>query len=137
MVAINSPLRPKWSGYMWLLAGLDGAVYNGGMRRTILGILALGLLAAAGGLYWGGLADDYTPVLSACLRLGLVLGALWLAFDQVDDFVSRTSPWMMGGALLCLLIIVVRPRAILAVGPLLAAAAALRYLGRFLKSPPD
>lgn len=107
------------------------------MRRTILGILALGLLAAAGGLYWGGLADDYTPVLSGCVRLGLVLSALWLAFHQVDEFFRRTPPWMMGAALLCLLVIVVRPRAILAVAPLLAAAAALHYFGRFLKSPRD
>ena len=103
----------------------------------LLGILALALLTVAGGISFSGLASEYTPVLSVCLRMGLVLGAIWLAFDQVDEMVRRTPPWLMGGAALCLLVIVVRPRAIVAVAPLLAAAAALHYFGRFLKPPSD
>jgi len=62
-----------------------------------------------------------------------VLGAMWLAYEQVHEIIRRTPPWVMGGAALGLLVVVVRPRAIIAVGPLLASAAMLHWLGKFLK----
>ncbi len=103
------------------------------MRRLLLGILAFVLLATAGGIFLSGAAHEYTLVLSAALRMGLVLGALWLAFDQVQEIFRRTPPWLLGGIALCLLVIVVRPRALVAVAPLIASAAALHYFGKFLK----
>ena len=106
------------------------------MRRTLLGILALSFLLTAGGLFFLGFASEYTLVLSASLRMGLVLGALWLAFDQVHEIVRRTPPWVMGGIALGMIVVVVRPRAILAMAPLLAGAAALHWFGRFLKPTP-
>ncbi len=106
------------------------------MRRTLLGILALSFLSVAGGIFLRGSASDYTLVLSVCLRMGLVLGALWLAFDQVHDMIRRTPPWVMGGIALGMIVVVVRPRAILAVAPLLAGAAALHWLGQLLKPTP-
>ena len=116
------------------------------MRRTLLGILALSFLLTAGGLFFLGFASEYTLVLSASLRMGLVLGALWLAFDQVHEIVRRTPPWVMGGIALGMIVVVVRPRAIAAVFPLLLGAAALHWLGQFFKpassampknKPPD
>lgn len=104
------------------------------MRRTALGILALAFLMAAGGIFLRGLAHEYTLVLSVCLRMGLVLGAMWLAYEQAHEMIRSTPPWVMGGAALGLLVIVVRPRAIIVVGPLLAGAAALHWLGKFLKT---
>jgi len=41
------------------------------MRRTVLGILALVFLMAAGGIFLRGLAHEYTLALSVCLRMGL------------------------------------------------------------------
>jgi len=61
---------------------------------------------------------------------------MWLAYEQVHEVIRRTPPWVMGGAALGLLMVVVRPRAIVAVGPLLAGAAALHWLGKFLKPIP-
>ncbi|MCA9232076.1 MAG: hypothetical protein KDA57_15615 [Planctomycetales bacterium] len=107
------------------------------MRRTILGCLALAFLATAGVMFAGGLAAEQTLALSVCLRMGSVLGAMWLAYDQVHELVRRTPPWMMAGAALSLLVVVVRPRAILAVAPLLATAAALHWLGQLLRPLPD
>ncbi|NOY29359.1 MAG: hypothetical protein GXP28_04035 [Planctomycetes bacterium] len=103
------------------------------MRRTLLGILALVFLMTAGGIFLRGLAHESTLALSVCLRMGLVLGAMWLAYEQVHEIIRRTPPWVMGGAALGLLVVVVRPRAIIAVGPLLVSAAALYGLGKFLK----
>jgi len=106
------------------------------MRRTILGSLSLALLMGAGGLVLRGMVDEYPLAFSACLRMGLVLGAIWLAYEQVYEIVRRTPPWMMGGAALGLLVVVIRPRAIVAVGPLLATAAALHWLGKILNPGP-
>jgi len=106
------------------------------MRRTLLGILSLALLMGAGGIFLRGLVNEYPLVFSASLRMGLVLGAMWLAYEQVHEIIRRTPPWVMGGAALGLLIIVVRPRAIVAVGPLLAGAAALHWLGKILNPEP-
>jgi len=102
------------------------------MRRTLLGILSLVFLMGAAGIFLGGLAQEYTLVLSVCLRMGTVLGAMWLAYEQVHEIIRRTPPWVMGGAALGLLVVVVRPRAIAVVGPLLAGAAALHWLGKIL-----
>ncbi|NOY43278.1 MAG: hypothetical protein GXP26_15775 [Planctomycetes bacterium] len=103
------------------------------MHRLLIGIIALGLLATAGVLYAQGLAQEYVIVLSGCLRMGMVLGAIWLAYDQVHEIIRRTPPWLIGAIGLSLVVVVVRPRAILALGPLLAGAVALHYLGRLLK----
>jgi len=103
------------------------------MHRLLIGIVALGLLVTAAVLYAQGLAQENIIVLSGCLRMGLVLGAIWLAYEQVHDIARRTPPWVLGAIGISLLIIVVRPRAILALGPLLAGALVLHYLGRLLK----
>ena len=103
------------------------------MHRMLIGIIALALLVTAAVLYAQGLAEKHVLVLSGCLRMGLVLGAIWLAYDQVRDIARKTPPWVAGAILICLLVVVVRPRAIFAVGPLLAGALALHYLGRLLK----
>jgi len=107
------------------------------MRRALLGILSLVFLMGAGGIFLSGLAQEHTLALSVCLRMGIVLGAMWLAYEQVHEIIRRTPPWVMGGAALGLLVVVVRPRAIVAVGPLLAGAAALHWLGKFLNPKPQ
>ena len=103
------------------------------MRRLLIGIIALGLLLAAGLLYAQGLADENIVVLSGCIRMGLVLGAIWLAYDQVAQIIQKTPPWIAGAIGISLLVVVIRPRALLALGPLFAGALALHYIGRLLK----
>ena len=103
------------------------------MHRLLIGIIALGLLIAAGVLYSQGYAEKNVMVLSGCIRMGLVLGAVWLAYDQVHQIIRRTPPWVAGAIGICLLVIVVRPKALLALAPLLAGVLALHYFGRLLK----
>ena len=73
-------------------------------------------------------------VFSTALRLGLTLGAIWLAYPQVEALVRRISPWWLGMAALVIVMLVVRPRALLLLVPLLALIAALGWLRRFLRS---
>ncbi|HEY2251363.1 MAG TPA: hypothetical protein VGH74_09895 [Planctomycetaceae bacterium] len=55
------------------------------VRKLIVGIIALGCLATAAGLWI--FADDpiRNPVVSVTMRLGIMLGALWLALPRQGE----------------------------------------------------
>jgi hypothetical protein len=72
-----------------------------------------------------------------CLRVGLVLGATWLAYPQLSRVAERFPPWLIGGFLLGALVVLIRPRAIFAVLPILAAIAFLQFLGWLFRPLPD
>lgn len=107
------------------------------MRRILMGILALVFLGAAGAIYLRGVTDENMFLLSVCQRVGLVLGAMWLAYEQVRKIGQRSPPWLLGCIGLCLLVLVVRPRAILLVAPLLMLVAALQFFGWLFKPLPN
>ena len=107
------------------------------MRRILIGILSLLFLGAAGTIYLRGVTDQNVFLLSVCQRVGLVLGAMWLAYEQVLKIGQRSPPWLLGCIGLCLAVIVVRPKAILIVGPLLAAVAVLQFFGWLFKPLPN
>lgn len=118
------------------------------MRRILMGILALLFLAAAGVVYLRAapaedfflirqVPDDEKFWLSVLLRVGLVLGAMWLAYEQVVKIGQRSPPWLLGCIGLCLLVIVIRPKAILIVVPLLALVALLQFFGWLFKPLPN
>lgn len=108
------------------------------MRRHVLGIL--GLLLVAGGaitLWRGELAPEWS---SAMLRIGLVFCALWLAFPQLVTLLKRFPPWLLatiaGGGM----IVAARPRSIVFIGPVVLAIALVQFIGWlvqwFAKPPP-
>jgi hypothetical protein len=100
---VNAPLRsptdPK-------LQRADSA-----MRRLMVGIIALGLLSTAAALHF--LPGDQAEIWKwACLRVGLVMVPLWLAWPQL----SRLHPWLiLGGlaAMVALLVLARQPRVLL------------------------
>ena len=66
------------------------------MHRPTVGIIALSLLLLSLGLYWQGVqAGDYAVWMSAFLRVGLVMAALWLAHPQL----SRLPRWILGACI--------------------------------------
>lgn len=71
------------------------------MNRTLVGIFAVGLLLAAAILAWTRPSSDYEVWMSACLRVGTVLVALWLALPQLE----RTPHWLAKGLLLGLMLV--------------------------------
>lgn len=107
------------------------------MRRILLGILALLFLGAAGAIYIRGVTDENIFLLSVCQRVGLVLGTMWLAYEQVLKIGRRSPPWLLGCIGLCLLVIVLRPKAIVIVAPLLALVAVLQFFGWLFKPLPN
>lgn len=67
------------------------------MRRTTLGILAIfllvvGLIVALRGPEDGSAAG----FAGGCVRVGLILGALWLAWPQIIAGIKRLPGWAVG-----------------------------------------
>jgi len=107
------------------------------MRRHAVGIVALLLLATGvTGLIVYGVGDDKTSMLlSVCLRIGMVLGAIWLAFPQLLQLAGKSSPWMLGLLSICGIVIILRPRLIVVIGPLLFVLGILYFVGWMMKPP--
>ena len=67
------------------------------MRRTTLGILALLLLVVGVIAALRGPADGSAAGFAGgAVRVGLVLGALWLAWPQLASLASRAPRWILG-----------------------------------------
>ena len=92
-------------------------------RRLTIGIIGWLLLIVGIGLFFFGPRNDTGMMLcGACVRVGLIMLALWLAFPQV----SRVPPWIYGCSLAALIVVAARPKWIIWVGPALLALWFLR-----------
>ena len=105
------------------------------LRRHSLGALALLLVCAGVGIWFqtGSGQNQYLTLAGVLLRAGLVLGAVWLAFPQVTELLSRYPWWLLlaGGA--SLLLLIWRPRTAALVIPLLVLLVAIQWVGRLLQ----
>lgn len=67
------------------------------MNRNALGIVALLLLLIGGITWFRGPPDGSAMGFSGgCIRVGLVLAALWLAFPQILALFRTTPRWLFG-----------------------------------------
>jgi hypothetical protein len=99
------------------------------VSRTRVGLISLGLFAVAL-VVWIGWPEQQMA-LGACVRVGVLMAAIWLAMPSGDRpaawaTVSKTTV----AGFLVLLVGVVRPRYLLALSPLLVLIGVLSYLGR-------
>lgn len=108
------------------------------MRRAALGLIALALLAGGlAALYaMGKTTGDKQAAASAAIRAGVLLGAIWLALPQLAMLAQRFPAWMMVGVVVVLLTLVVRPRLLAYVVPLLLLLALLQFVSRIFRAPP-
>jgi hypothetical protein len=92
------------------------------MTRIKIGLAAVVLLVAAvvlyargqGGSAGGGLAG-------ACMKVGLVFGALWLALPQIERFIKGAPKWLLAASVAALVVCIFAPWLLLIVVPALAA----------------
>jgi hypothetical protein len=88
------------------------------LKRHAVGVFSVLLLISGLSLYFWGSSDNNTRMLAAaCLRVGAVLAATWIAFRQVSVLFARVPPWMMGLMGVGILTVVARPRTALYVVP--------------------
>jgi hypothetical protein len=101
------------------------------MRRHALLMLAILLLIVfLYGWITNGLNDgDATVFFTTCERIGLVLGAMWLAYPQLVVVAARTSSRFVLMMIGIGLIILVRPKSVFILGPVMLVLAALQFAG--------
>lgn len=91
------------------------------MQRTILGILAA-ILIIGGSVLWlsSQSSTGLSAIAGACLRIGVVLGAIWLAMPNVTHLFARVPPWLLFATLAIALVVAVRPQSAMMLLPILA-----------------
>ena len=67
------------------------------MNRNLLGIVAA-ILLLLGGIthFFGPGGNSASGFAGGCIRVGLVLGALWLALPQILATAARMPGWLLG-----------------------------------------
>jgi len=95
------------------------------MNRISLGIVAIALVVI-GVLAMVQYPSEGAAFAGACIRVGLVLGALWLSLPQITYVWSKTPRWLLIVAGVALVVCVVNPWYFVAAVPILAA---LWFLG--------
>lgn len=76
----------------------------------MIGIAAIALLAISAALFLFSDADaldsGWQQLTAACLRVGLTMGALWLAWPQLE----RLPSWLIVGVFTGLVLLALRPK---------------------------
>ena len=109
------------------------------IRRHLMGLFGIVFLISGTGLLFLKGANDsqWSMFASICIRVGLMLGAIWLAFPQVVGLAKKFPPWLMVAIVTAGLVVAARPRMILYLGPVVAAIAVLQFVGWLFKPLPQ
>ena len=91
------------------------------MQRQILGVLALVLLIAGVAFSVGG--EERQDVAGLCVRIGLILGALWLALPELTRPGAR---WLFVAIIVFAFVLAKFPKMTIYAAILLVALAVLR-----------
>ena len=95
-------------------------------KRSLVGLLAVALIVAAMAVRWAAPDGSNVFAVSALARIGLVLGALWLAWDSLRRPARWLPPGIAALGILALLAIASQPRL---AAVLLPAIGLLIFLG--------
>ena len=93
------------------------------MRRHAIGIIAVLLLGTAGVLWlWPIAGDGSLGLRAACLRVGVLMAVLWIAYTDVQ----RIPAWILGVVPVLIALVALRPRLFPYVFPIVICIAILR-----------
>ncbi|GIW96040.1 MAG: hypothetical protein KatS3mg110_4081 [Pirellulaceae bacterium] len=104
-----------------------------GWQRSVIGWLAVSLLVAAA-LTWLVLpvSASSRTFLAICIRMGLLLGALWLALPQLAAIWAKYPRWMWGLLVFAAILIFLQPASLAYLVPI-GVVVWLLYRGGVLK----
>ncbi len=103
-------------------------------RRSAIGLYALALLAVAGihlviqpsGYAW-------RPLVAACVRVGVMLALLWLAYPDL----KQAPAWLWAGMITTVVLVAWRPRLAAVVIPVVLAVQVVRHRARSRVDEPE
>lgn len=104
------------------------------LQAVLLLVASLVLLAVGVYLTY---TEQAIVTASACMRSGSVLFAVWLALPHLVRFRWTQNTYLLIAVTVCALVLAIRPRAILIVGPILLALGALQFIRWLLAPPPQ
>ena len=85
------------------------------MQRNMLGIIAVVMLIAGAVMLWWFVESKWDFLAASCLRIGAVLGALWLALPQLQEM----SRWFYRAAIAIALVVAVFSKYAVVIVPIL------------------
>jgi hypothetical protein len=103
-------------------------------RRHTLGVLALLMLGSGAAVHFsGGELGASTTLVAIFVRVGLLLGALWLALPQLVPIFTRFPPWLIVGTVVLGLVVLINPKALAYAVPLMGVLFVIHILGWFTR----
>ncbi|NND96036.1 MAG: hypothetical protein HKN47_01760 [Pirellulaceae bacterium] len=102
-------------------------------RRNVVAVLSLLLMAGGLAAWWLGEESWSTFASAAMGRIGIVLGALWLAWPSLRRPARWLPPGIAVGCVLGLIVLAAQPRLIVFVLPALGALTMLAAVVRALR----
>ena len=104
------------------------------MRRVALGIIAAILLISGVVFSIQAEGGGQSMLAGSCVRAGIMLGAIWLAWPQLQDLASKTPWWLVTSVLLVGLLVAARPNTARFAIPILLVVLALKWFGNVFRS---
>ena len=101
-------------------------------KRLIVGLLALLFLCIAG-MIFAVSQSTQSAALAICLRVGLVLGASWLALPQLRPIMDRLPVIMLGVFLAMMIVVAARPNLFRIVGSIVVIVGALMGISKWIQ----
>lgn len=91
------------------------------MNRSLLGLIALGLLLGGVWVQFSSGESGVKSAASAGVRIGLVLGALWLALPQITEMFAKTPRWLLLAGVIVVAVVAINPMLLWFAAPVLIA----------------
>jgi hypothetical protein len=104
----------------------------------MVGLIAAGFLVAGAGMYFAR-PDDHNLTTGILVRVGLLLGVIWLAMPQLESMRTKISTVVLLVIVLLLVLVAVRPNLFKVISGVLAISLALnwvlKWVGAFADPP--
>ncbi len=102
------------------------------LKRTIIGVLAIGCLLLATVIFISTQSIELAS-LAISLRLGLVLGAIWLALPQLRPVLDRLPLLMLGVLLIVAAFVSARPNFFRLLASIVVVTSILLAISKWIK----
>ena len=103
------------------------------IQRTVVAAISLLCLVAAAFLLVYDPDWQKNVMMAVCLRVGTLLGVIWLAMPQLRTVSDRVPALLMGGGLLLMVLLATRPKVFTVLGSVVVVITALAAISGWLR----